>query len=117
MAGYNASLCKTVAKGGVGESGASSLVHHQVTGSREVVMVVRTTETSLCGNTGAVAVLVVNGQSIDHGIITDKGATIQANAKPGDNVFALVHTIPLFNEIACVRLGELDFELQQCDLE
>ncbi len=105
-------LCQVVGRGGVGESGATCLLHHQVTGDREIIMVVRNVENSLCPNTGAIAVLVVNGNSVAHGT-----GSIQANAKPGDNVIALVHAIPLFNGIACVRLGELYFTLEQCDLE
>ena len=108
--------CKIVASGGVGESGATSLVYHRVTGRREIVMVVRNVGTTLCPNTGAVAVLVVNGVTVAHGVITDKKSSIQANARPGDYVIALVHAIPLFNEIACIRLGELEFTLEQCDL-
>lgn len=108
--------CKTVAKGGVGESGATSLLHHTVTGDKEIVMVLRRAESSLCGNTGAVGVLVVNGTPIAHGVITDRGSSVQTNAKPGDHVLALIHSIPLFNDIVCVRLGELNANLDQCDL-
>jgi hypothetical protein len=93
------------------------LLHHRVTGKREIVMVVRNNKSSLCGNTGAIAVLVVNGEPVKHGKITDKKSSIQASAKPGDHIIALVHTIPLFNTIACIRLGELEFTLEQCDLE
>ncbi len=107
--------CTVVDSGGVGESGASSLVHHKVKGDIAKNIVIRTEETSLCPNTGVVAILVVDGQTAAHGVITDKGATIQAEAKPGDRVFAIAHTIPLFNEIACVRLGELRFTVEVCD--
>ena len=111
-----AGACTTVAKGGVGESGPSAMLHAVTGGPTSKMMVLRTTETSLCPNTGAVAVLLVNGTPMDHGVITDKGASIQAEAMPGDNVVATVHSVPLFNEIACVRLGELSVELQECDL-
>lgn len=109
--------CTTVGKGGVGESGASCLLCQKVTGGREIVMVVRNTKSSLCGNTGAIALLAVNGEPKAHGDITRPKSSIQVNAKPGDQVVAVVHTLPLFNEIVCVRLGELDFALEQCDLE
>jgi hypothetical protein len=108
--------CQVVGKGGVGESGATALVAHKVTGKTEIVMVVRNVASSLCPNTGAVAVLVVNGVPAAHGNITTVKHSIQASAKPGDLVIALVHAIPLFNEIACIRLGELDFTLEQCEL-
>ena len=110
-------LCTVAGKGGVGESGATSMLYHRVTGKKEIVMVVRTVNTSLCPNTGAVAVLLVNGKSVAHAIITDLKSSIQTSAKPGDDVIALVHAFPLFNGIACIRLGELDFTLEQCDLE
>ncbi|MEM8929634.1 MAG: hypothetical protein AAGE94_00570 [Acidobacteriota bacterium] len=114
--GYNAGACKTVGRGGVGESGSSHQVVHQVTGASPQLMVVRTVQTSLCGNTGAIAVLVVNGETKAHGNITADGASIQAEANPGDWVVAIVHTVPLFNDIVCIRLGELEFEVQQCEL-
>ena len=116
MAATKSGACKVVGKGGVGESGATSFVYHTVTGKTEIVMVVRNTGTSLCPNTGAIAVLVVNGVSAAHGVITAAKSSIQVNAKPGDHVIALVHAIPLFNDVNCVRLGELEFSLEQCDL-
>ncbi|MBI2716507.1 MAG: hypothetical protein HYX37_18975 [Rhizobiales bacterium] len=110
-------LCQVVGKGGVGESGATALVTHTVTGKSEIVMVVRNVGSSLCPNTGAIAMLIVNGVPAAHGNITAAKTSIQASAKPGDQVIALVHAIPLFNGIMCIRLGELDFTLEQCDLE
>ena len=106
-----------VGTGGVGESGATSLLHHEVTGKLEIVMIVRNIGSSLCGNMAAVATLVVNGKAAAHGIITAAKSSIQASARPGDHVIALIHMIPLFNGVMCVRLGELDFTLDQCDLE
>ncbi len=118
MASTQASgLCKTVATGCVGESGSARLVTHEVTGQLEIIMVLRRGESSLCPNTGAVAVLLVNGVPQAHGMITDEGSSIQVNARPGDRIVAIVHTVPLFNDIQCFRLGELHFQLDQCDLE
>ena len=108
--------CIAVGHGGVGESGASTFIAHQVTGTIQKLMVLRTTETSLCGNTGAVAVLVVNGIPRAHGNITAQGSSIQTTANPGEWVAAIVHTVPLFNDIVCKRLGELSVRLDQCDL-
>ena len=116
MAESKASACITVGKGGVGESGASSFLYHVVTGDIPKLMLVKNVETSLCGNTGAIAILIVNGSPAAHGVITSGGSSIQAEAKPGDQVCVIVHTMPLFNDIACIHLGELNFELQQCDL-
>jgi hypothetical protein len=116
MAKRQSSPCIEVASGGVGESGASSLATHQVTGKISKLMVLRTTETSLCPNTGAAAVLVVDGVLTAAGIITASGSSIQAEAQPGQWVIGIVHTFPLFNEIMCIRLGELSFRLDECDL-
>ena len=116
MGDYDSGACEVVGKCGVGESGATCLTHHVVTGSTSKMMVLKNVETSLCPNTGAVAILVVDGAVAAHGVITELGSSIQAEAKPGANVIAITHTIPLFNEIACVRLGELDVELQECEL-
>ena len=110
-------LCKVVSKAAVGEPGMNSRLHHEVDGDREVVMVIRNVDSSLCGNTGVVAMLVVNGKPISHGDITRSKSSIQASARPGDHMFAIVHTVDLFNNIKCVRLGELKFTLEQCDLE
>ncbi len=116
MADYNKGACTTVAKGGVGESGASLFLYHHVTAGTSKMMVLRNVKTSLCANTGAIAVLVVNGIPVAHGTITELGSSIQGEANAGDHVAAIVHTIPLFNEIACVRLGELSVELDECEL-
>lgn len=110
------SPCIEVAKGGVGESGASSLVIHEVKSKISKLMVLRNVETSLCPNTGAAAMLVVNGAVEASGMITRQGSSIQAEAQPGASVVGIVHTVPLFNEIVCVRLGELRFRLDECDL-
>lgn len=108
--------CEAVGKGGVGESGPSALITHQVTGTIQKLMVLRTTETSLCPDTGAVAILLVNGVPKAYGDITADGSSIQTTANPGEWVVAIVHTVPLFNGIVCVRLGELSVQLDQCDL-
>ena len=108
--------CTEVASGGVGESGASSQVTHQVTAKISKLMVLRRTESSLCPNTGAAAILVVNGTVEAAGVITGSGSSIQAEAGPGDWVIGIVHTFPLFNEISCIRLGELGYRLDECDL-
>ena len=67
---------------------------------------------SLCGNTGAVAQLIVNGEPQAQGDLTRVGSSLQIEAQPGDRVVATVNTIPLDNGIVCVRLGELHFVLE-----
>lgn len=116
MAKSKGSPCVEVAKGGVGESGSASLVAHQVQSKISKLMVLRTVETDLCPNTGAVALLVVDGSVAASGVITQDGSSIQAEATAGAWVIGLVHTFPLFNDIHCFRLGELSFRLDECDL-
>ena len=108
--------CIAVASGGVGESGASSQLIHRVKSKIAKLMVLKTVESSLCPNTGAVGLLIIDGILKAFGDITKPGTTIQAKAKPDANVVAIIHTVPLFNEIACIRLGELDVALSECDL-
>jgi citrate lyase alpha subunit len=108
--------CIAVGKGSVGEPGPSASISHQVTGNTQKLMVLRTTDTSLCPDTGAVAVLVVNGNPVVNGNITALGSSIQTTADPGDWVDAIVHTVQLHNGIVCVRLGELSVQLDECDL-
>lgn len=109
--------CKTVAKGGVGESGASSFLSHAVTGTTSKIMVLRNVNTSLCGNTGAIGVLVADDQPVASGDLSAVGASIQAEAAPGVHIAAVIHTVPRFNGITCVRLGELTVQLNECELE
>lgn len=112
----NSSACVTVATGGVGESGSSSLLIHTVSGPTSKMIVLRNAGSSLCPNTGAVAILTVNGLPVAFGSITAPGGSIQYEASPGSQIAAVIHTIPLFNGILCVRLGELTAKLQECDL-
>ncbi len=114
---FNSSLCKTVGDGAVGEPGLVSVLQHTVNSDRESIMVVRNNETSLCASHSAVAVLLINGKFAAHGDISSLNSLIQANAQPGDTVIAVAKAVPLQNGIRCVRLGEVKFSLEQCDLE
>jgi len=118
MSDYKADSCVAVAKGGVGESGASSFLLHKVDATIKKIMVLRNVNSNLCGDTGAVAMLVVNGKPVAQGNITKKGSSIQtpATVGSGDVVVAIVHELPTFIEIACARHGELSVELSECDL-
>lgn len=116
MTGSKSGPCIAVGHGKVGEPGASTLIEHQVTGKIQKLMVLRTTDTNLCPDHGVVAVLAVNGNPVAYGNITAQGSSIQTTANPGEWVAAIVHTVPLHNGIACVRLGELSVQLDQCDL-
>jgi hypothetical protein len=115
MSDYQSASCTTVARGGVGESGASSFLLHQVSGSGAQAAVLRNVESSLCPNTGAVGVLVVNGQPTAQADLTEVGSAIRSEVNPGDVVAAIIHTVPKLNEIVCVRLGELSVVLELCE--
>jgi hypothetical protein len=116
MSNYKAGACVAVAKGGVGESGASLRLVHKVEAKLQKLMVLRNVESSLCPDTGAVAMLVVNGQLVAQGNITGSSIQTPDTVKSGDIVVAIVHTFPLFNGVMCVRLGELNVVLEECDL-
>lgn len=107
--------CRTVAKGSVGEPGPSAKLEH-VVGPAAKIMVLRTTSSSLCSNTGAFAILTTGGTTAPSGDMTRVGATVQAEADPESSVTALVSTVALPNGITCVQLGELDVMLQECDI-
>ena len=108
--------CTTVAKGGVGEPGASVQLDHVFAQKIQKLVVLRNVKSSLCPNTGAIAVLAVDGVPVSYGNITEVGSSVQTEVGPGNRVVAIVHTIPLFNGVKCVRLGELSVELDECDL-
>ena len=112
----DSNACVTVAKGGVGESGASSLLTHTVSGPTSKMIVLRNVGTSLCANTWGVASLFINGVPTASGNISQEGSSIQTEAAPGAHVAAVVHAVPNFNRILCVRLGELSVNLDECDL-
>jgi hypothetical protein len=118
MPKFKAGACIAVAKGGVGESGASSFLLHKVTAKIQKLMVLKNVKSSLCPNTGAVGMLVVNGNPVAQGNLTKVGSSIQTpgTVKSGDVVVAIVHTVPNFKQIVCIRLGELNVELRECDL-
>ena len=113
-----AGACVAVAEGGVGESGASSFLLHKVKAKIQKLMVLRNVKSDLCANTGAIGMLAVNGTPVAYGDLTRVRSSIQTSGtvKRGDVVVAIVHTVPLFNEIACTRLGELSLVLDECDL-
>lgn len=110
------SVCGLIATGSVGESGASSLLSHTVEANIPQMIVLRTSESSLCPNTGAVAMLVINGEPVASGNITAVDSSISFEAQPQDSVVAIIHTVPLLNEVMCIRLGDLNVSLNECDL-
>ncbi|MEM7215502.1 MAG: hypothetical protein AAF423_08165 [Pseudomonadota bacterium] len=105
--------CIVVGSAGVGESGASSILQHRIDPGPRRNMIARTADSSLCGNTGVVALLTVNGEPVAHGNLTQVGTSIQAEVRGGDNVALVAHTVPLFNGIVCIRLGEIEISLEE----
>jgi hypothetical protein len=105
-----------VGSGCVGEcsasvGGESPIIKYKVDADRSVTMVLRTSGTGLCKNTGVFAFLFKNGKEVANGDITSLGDSIETKASPGDNIVAYCVTYPLFNDIVCVRGGELKFDL------
>ena len=108
--------CTSVARGGVGESGASALLIHSIKGPHSKMIVLRNVESSLCPNTWALASLFVNGTPMASGNISTEGSSIQVEVSSGGNVAALIQAVPNFNRVSCVRLGEASINLEECDL-
>lgn len=108
--------CLSVAKGGVGESGASELLTHTVNDPISKMLILRNIESSLCPNTWALASLFVNGVPVASGNVSSEGSSIQAEVAPGGSVAAVVHAVPNFSRVVCVRLGEASVSLEECDL-
>lgn len=106
---------KVVGKGCVGECGSTATVEYNVAAPTHINMLVKTVESSLCGNTGALAFIFRNGEEVAHGRLTGPGAMLQAEAAPGDQIVVFALTYPIPNEIVCVRQGNLDFEVIQMD--
>jgi hypothetical protein len=63
-----------------------------------------------------IAALLVNSQPVGSAVFMNDNGSIQAEAKPGDLVTALAHTIDLKNGIQCIRLGDMSLQLDVCDL-
>ena len=71
-------LCAVVGEAGVGESGESSQLHHQITLGQEGVVVVERSDSNLCEDTDAVAVLLINGRPANSGRLA-AGEGVQAS--------------------------------------
>jgi hypothetical protein len=113
-----AGLCSVVGTGGVGESGATVILLHQVVSGRgDKVLVLKSVSSSLCPNQGVIASLIVDGVPIATEAISEIGSSIQVTAAPGANIAAVAHMVPLFNRVVCARLGELRLELRECETE
>lgn len=115
--GDEAAQAVTVGTGSIGESATTSMLQHQVQGRSRKRVGLSTVASSLCGDTGVVAMLVVNGTPKVHGVLTRPESRIEVLAKPGDRVIAVAHAIPLYNGIHCVRLGELKLALWERDAQ
>ena len=109
-------LCQEVGSGRVDPLAPSSMLHHRVTLETEGIVIVRSTSSLSLDN--AVAVLLLNGNPRET-VMLNTDERPQASAEPGDHVVVIVHVVPLFddsgNRIAWA--GELDYTLDQCQLE
>ena len=114
MANAETGPCEIVGSGGVGESGDARRLDHRVTGEIQSIILLETTKSNLCPNTGVWAQLLVDGDPRTNGRLDRDPQAITTTADPGQWVSALVHTFPLNNGIECVVLGELEFVLKQC---
>lgn len=107
--------CHVVATGGVGESGTAALLIHRSNSIDDKVVVLRTVSSSLCGNQAVIASLIVDGVPVQTAILDRVGDSLRTTVKPGSDVVATLALIPRFNDIVCIRLGELQVELGECD--
>jgi len=107
--------CVEIERAAVGQPGESAIMVHQHSESGQKLAVLRNEQSNLCQNTGAVGILVVNGQPVAQGDLTEVGSSIEARVSTGDVLAAVVHTIPKLNGVVCVTLGELTAVLQECD--
>lgn len=108
---------KIVGKGILGEEGKTVTIEYNFEPEIKIarLMIVKTVKTDLCANTGAFAFLFINGQEVSNGSITELNSSIQAEAKPGDKIAVFATLYPQFNDIACVRLGNLNLNLIEID--
>lgn len=106
---------KVVAEGCVGECGSTAKIVYVVDNPNSSSVLVNlcllNAKSSLCPNTGAIAVIYVNNTAIKKVDITKVGSGTTFTAKNKDVVTVVVSTYPINNGIICVRLGELIFDL------
>jgi hypothetical protein len=108
-------VCINVAEGSVGETGDSALLTHSVSANTTKKMVLRNTHDSLCPNTGAIAVLAVNGIPVTAVAKGSSEVVLSHEVNPGDMISLIVHTVPMPNDAQCIRLGTFEFALDECD--
>ena len=107
--------CITVDKGSVGELGASLMFSHKNTSNISKMMVLRRAGSSLCPNTDVIATFSVDGKPVASGSLVSSPA-IQSELQPGETLTAVAILVDLNNGIVCIRLGNLDLVLDECDL-
>ena len=95
-------LCCVVSTGGLGESGATAILHHQVfAGGEDKVMVLKTVNSSLCPNQGVIASLIVDGVPVATKTMSEIGSSIQVSAASGSNIVAIAQNGGVFLSNQC----------------
>ena len=117
MSNVDTSICTAVAnKVKVGETGSPKELNHNVAEAVTKRIVLQTIETDLCPSHAAIAFLVVDGRLKAHGDISAKGSAIETGVSKGQTVYAIVHAVPVPNDVVCVRLGDVTVSLFDCGI-
>ena len=114
----SSNVCKSgtvVATGCVGACGVPGELGYYVTpaSQRAVPLCLQNLNSSLCPNTGAFALIYVDGSLVASGVITAVGSSIPFVAQAGSTVKVLVPTFSINNGIQCIWLGNLNFGLKR----
>lgn len=110
------SPCTVIESGSVGEIAESVMLTHQLSSEYSKMLVLRRKESSLCPNTGVIAIVVIDGEVVASGSINSEGSTLTHELQQNETAVVVVRTVPVFNDIVCIQLGELSFDLEECDL-
>ena len=108
---------KISVEGSVGEASETCVLQLQNNTSETKTVVIHVRASSLCRSHGAFACLVVGAESraslVD---LNDSRMHVTTDAKAGEHVVLVVNVIGLNNQVRCMRLGEIAFELELVDL-
>lgn len=103
------------AKGRVGESADTSILHIRNERGHTIRAVIRVTAQDLCPSYGAFGTLLVGSEPRISGVnLNDNKMLLEATADAGQDVVLVVHLIRISDE-TCIRLGQTEFELDLAD--
>lgn len=105
---------EVVKSGCIGECGLKQPIpniEYIVNSPKNVLIIFKSIESSLCRNTGVYVFLFKNGKEVANGHLHGKGEFIQTIAAKGDKINAYIIAYPLFNGMKCIRQGNLKFNL------